>query len=72
MRSTIFDSRANEKIAAAEMLNTPAIVVASKMESSVGLMAVLGNGQRRGQIRPQGPVFGKPLTRLAVSLQRTK
>lgn len=42
MRSTIFDSNANEKIAAALMLKTPAMVVASRMEIRVWLMAILG------------------------------
>ncbi|WP_231502357.1 hypothetical protein [Herbaspirillum sp. RV1423] len=40
-RSTIFDSSANEKMAAAVMLNTPAIVVASRMEIRVELMSGL-------------------------------
>lgn len=39
MRSTILDSKANENTAAAEMLTTPAMVVASRMEISVELMA---------------------------------
>jgi hypothetical protein len=38
MRSTIFDSRANENSAAAEMLTTPAIVVASRIWSRVELI----------------------------------
>jgi hypothetical protein len=38
MRSTIFDSNANEKIAAAVMLKMPAMVVASKIEMSVELI----------------------------------
>jgi hypothetical protein len=38
MRSTIFDNSVNEKIAAAVMLKTPAMVVASKMEMSIGSM----------------------------------
>jgi len=37
-RSTILDSRANEKIAAAVMLKTPAMVVASRMESKLELI----------------------------------
>lgn len=36
IRSTIFDNKENEKIAAAVMLTTPAMVVASRMEISVG------------------------------------
>jgi hypothetical protein len=36
MRSTIFDSSANENTAAAVMLNTPAMVVASRMEMRIG------------------------------------
>jgi hypothetical protein len=38
IRSTIFDSSANENIAAAVMLKTPAMIVASKMEVSIGSM----------------------------------
>ncbi len=41
-RSTIFDNSANEKMAAAVMLTTPAMVVASKMEMSVELILNLG------------------------------
>jgi len=36
MRSTSFDSSANENSAAAEMLKTPEIAVVSTMEKSVG------------------------------------
>jgi hypothetical protein len=36
MRSTTLESSANEKIAAAEMLTTPAIRVASRMDTSTG------------------------------------
>jgi hypothetical protein len=42
MRSTTFDNSENEKTAAAEMLSTPAIMVASRMESSVGSIFSLG------------------------------
>jgi len=38
MRSTTLDKNANEKIAAAVMLNRPAIVVASRMDSRTGSM----------------------------------
>jgi hypothetical protein len=38
MRSTTLDKNANEKIAAAVMLNRPAIVVASKMDIRTGSM----------------------------------
>jgi hypothetical protein len=38
MRSTIFDNRANENSAAAEMLTTPAMVVASRIWSRVELI----------------------------------
>ena len=38
MRSTIFDSKLYDRKAAAEMLITPAMTVASKMEDSVGLI----------------------------------
>jgi hypothetical protein len=36
MRSTILDNSANEKMAAAEMLTTPAKMVASRMEMRIG------------------------------------
>jgi hypothetical protein len=36
MRSTILESSANEKMAAAEMLTTPAKIVASRMEMRIG------------------------------------
>ncbi|WP_265415630.1 hypothetical protein [Undibacterium parvum] len=36
MRSTILESSEKEKMAAAEMLNTPAMAVARRMEMSVG------------------------------------
>jgi hypothetical protein len=52
MRSTIFDSRENENTAAAEILITPAIVVASSIESSVGL--ILNLGETRQQIINHG------------------
>jgi hypothetical protein len=38
IRSTIVDKSVNEKMAAAVMLKTPAMVVASKMEMSIGSM----------------------------------
>jgi hypothetical protein len=38
MRSTILDSSAKEKMAAAVMLNRPAMVVASRIETSVELI----------------------------------
>jgi hypothetical protein len=41
MRSTTLDKNANEKIAAAVMLKTPAIVVASKMDIRTGSMIFL-------------------------------
>ncbi len=37
IRSTIFDSSVNENTAAAVMLTTPASVVASRMEMSIGI-----------------------------------
>jgi hypothetical protein len=40
--STALDSKENEKTAAAEMLRTPAMVVASRIESSVGSIFSLG------------------------------
>ncbi|WP_254783861.1 hypothetical protein [Collimonas sp. OK307] len=45
MRSTTFDSSANEKIAAAVMLKSPAIVVARRIETSVEL--IFGSGNQR-------------------------
>jgi hypothetical protein len=36
MRSTIFESSANENTAAAVMLKTPAMVVASRMDMRIG------------------------------------
>jgi hypothetical protein len=42
MRSTIFDSSAKEKIAAAVMLKSPAIVVARRIETSVELIFYSG------------------------------
>ncbi|MEF9926537.1 MAG: hypothetical protein RR804_01780 [Massilia sp.] len=44
--STTFDSRANEKMAAPEMLTTPATSVASRIERRVGSM----NGAENGSI----------------------
>ncbi|WP_342118878.1 hypothetical protein, partial [Pseudoduganella sp. OTU4001] len=38
--STTFDSKANENTAAAEILATPAIVVASRMEVRTGSMVL--------------------------------
>ncbi|WP_395823075.1 hypothetical protein [Collimonas sp.] len=38
IRSTTLESKANEKIAAAVILKTPAIVVASRIETSVELI----------------------------------
>jgi hypothetical protein len=38
IRSTTFESSVNEKMAAVEMLMTPAKMVASRMEMSVGLI----------------------------------
>ena len=52
MRSTAFDSKAKEKIAAAEILTTPATVVANRMESSVELMMDPGSHvQQRGKLK---------------------
>ncbi|GAA0419927.1 hypothetical protein GCM10009094_25360 [Massilia aurea] len=42
--STTFDSRANEKMAAPEMLTTPATSVASRIERRVGSMKGAENG----------------------------
>ena len=46
IRSTIFDNNAKENIAAAEMLNTPAMAVVKRMESSVELILSLGTVQQ--------------------------
>jgi hypothetical protein len=53
MRSTILDSSENEKAAAAEMLITPARVVARRMESSVGSILSLGVYATKLQIKTQ-------------------
>jgi hypothetical protein len=59
IRSTTFDSSEKEKAAAAEMLKTPEIVVASRMDSSVELILCLGVNATRLQIRTQLRFFGK-------------
>ncbi|WP_199710809.1 hypothetical protein [Noviherbaspirillum cavernae] len=48
-----------EKIAAAEMLNTPAMVVASRMDNSVELILCLGEYATGLQIKAQTRLFGK-------------
>lgn len=50
-RSTIFDNKVNEKMAAAVMLNTPAMVVASRMESKVELIWSPNGGVSTGSGR---------------------
>jgi hypothetical protein len=57
MRSTIFDSSENEKTAAAEILMTPARVVARRMESSVGSILSLGVHATKLQIKTQSARF---------------
>jgi hypothetical protein len=52
MRSTTFDSSVNEKMAAAEMLTTPATVVASRMEMSVESILNLFLAGTRRQRQP--------------------
>ena len=52
MRSTIFDNSENEKMAAAVMLTTPAMVVAKRMESSVEILS-LDNIATKLQIKAQ-------------------
>jgi hypothetical protein len=59
IRSTTFDNRENEKTAAAEMLMTPAMVVASRMENSVGSILSLGDYATKLQIKTQTACFGK-------------
>jgi len=51
MRSTIFDNSVNEKTAAAEMLKTPEMVVASRMESSVELILSLETMQQSWKLK---------------------
>jgi hypothetical protein len=51
MRSTIFDSSENENAAAAVILKTPEMVVASRMESSVELILSLGKMQQSCKLK---------------------
>jgi hypothetical protein len=48
MRSTTLDSKANENTAAADMLATPAIVVASRMEMRTGSILLTSAAKIRG------------------------
>jgi hypothetical protein len=57
MRSTTFDSSENEKTAAAEILMTPARVVARRMESSVGSILSLSVYATKLQIKTQSARF---------------
>ncbi|MEB0021005.1 hypothetical protein QN370_04360 [Actimicrobium sp. CCI2.3] len=50
MRSTIFDNSPNEKIAAAEMLKTPDMVVTNRMLTRMVLMAVPNGQAEKSQI----------------------
>ncbi|HTN67436.1 MAG TPA: hypothetical protein VL051_14770 [Burkholderiaceae bacterium] len=62
MRSTIFDNSEKEKTAAALMLKTPEMVVASRIETSVELILGPGKAQAyatRLQIKAQPELFGK-------------
>jgi hypothetical protein len=59
IRSTIFASSENEKTAAAEMLITPAMVVASRMEISGESILGLGKYATKLQIKAQTGRFGK-------------
>lgn len=59
IRSTTFDSSENENTAAAEMLRMPAMVVASRMESSVESIFSLGSYATKLQIKTQTASFGK-------------
>jgi len=63
MRSTTLDNSENEKTAAAEMLMTPAMVVASSIESSVGL--ILNLGVKGGGIKARQRRFRQTGARLA-------
>lgn len=62
IRSTIFDSSEKENTAAAEMLITPEMVVASKMEVSVESILSLGKYATKLQIKAQTGYFGKRCT----------
>ncbi|HJW53894.1 MAG TPA: hypothetical protein VJ577_01340 [Burkholderiaceae bacterium] len=59
IRSTIFASRPKENTAAAEMLKTPAKVVASRMESSVELILDPRGNMTTPQIKTHASLFGK-------------
>lgn len=57
MRSTTLDKNANEKIAAAVMLNRPAMVVASNMDKRTGSMISylkMGAGSRAPAVLASG------------------
>ncbi|MES2257906.1 MAG: hypothetical protein V4724_05275 [Pseudomonadota bacterium] len=54
MRSTTLASKVNEKMAAAVMLMTPAIVVASRMEMSVGSILLPLVPCQRAQVDARG------------------
>jgi hypothetical protein len=68
MRSTILDNRVNEKIAAAEMLKTPAMAVVSKMENKVESMLGPENYATKLQIRTQASLFGKRLQQKSATI----
>jgi hypothetical protein len=63
MRSTTLDSRVKENRAAAEMLMTPAMVVASSIESSVEL--ILNLGAKGAELDHNRPGLGKPGRRIS-------
>jgi hypothetical protein len=72
IRSTAFDSRENENTAAAEMLRTPAIVVASRMESSVESIFSLGSYATKLQIKTQTAFFGKWISGIGYRVSTTR
>jgi hypothetical protein len=63
MRSTTLDSRVKENSAAAVMLMTPAMVVASSIESSVEL--ILNLGAKGAELDHNRRGLGKPRRRIS-------
>lgn len=68
IRSTIFASSENEKIAAAVMLITPAMVVASRMEISGVSILGLGEYATKLQIKTQTGLFSKHPASIASAM----
>jgi hypothetical protein len=63
MRSTIFDNSEKENTAAAVILNTPAMVVASRMDNSVvSILSLGGNMQQSCKLK-----HGAPFSAIALS-----